>query len=140
MRTQPDHYYNQSAVIPFRVCDDGLEVLLITSRRRKRWIVPKGVVEPDLTPVESAQSEAWEEAGVEGVVRGASLGIYENEKWGGVCQVTVYAMQVKKIHEIWPEDDRTREWVDVETAAERVQETDLQAMLLALPTTVRENF
>ncbi len=49
MRTQPDYFYNQSAVIPFRFRRDKLEVLLITSRRRKRWIIPKGIVEQDLT-------------------------------------------------------------------------------------------
>ena len=140
MRTQPDYFYSQSAVIPFRLRSDKLEVLLITSRRRKRWIIPKGVVEQDLTPIESAQKEAFEEAGVEGIVRGQSLGIYENEKWGGICRVAVYAMQVKTVHDTWPEDDRTREWTDLETAAERVHEADLEAMILALPTVVRKNF
>jgi phosphohistidine phosphatase len=140
MRTQPDYYYNQSAVIPFRFHCDALEVLLITSRRRRRWIIPKGIIEQDLTPIESAQKEAWEEAGVEGIVRGKSLGIYVNEKWGGVCQVAVYAMKVNTIHDVWPEDDRTREWVDVETAAERVREPELTSMLLDMPTVVRKNF
>ena len=140
MRTQPDHYYNQSAVIPFRFRRDTLEVLLITSRRRKRWIIPKGIVEQDLTAIESAQKEAWEEAGVKGIVRGKSLGTYENEKWGGVCQVAVYAMKVKTIHDAWPEDDRTREWVDVQTAAKRVREPELGAMIRDMPGVVRKNF
>jgi phosphohistidine phosphatase len=140
MRKQPDYYYNQSAVIPFRFRRDALEVLLITSRRRKRWIIPKGIVEQDLTPIESAQKEAWEEAGVEGIVRGKSLGTYENEKWGGVCQIAVYAMKVKTVHEDWPEDDRTREWVDVQTAAKRVREPELGAMILKMPAIVRKNF
>ncbi len=140
MRTQPDYFYSQSAVIPFRLRSDKLEVLLITSRRRKRWIIPKGIIEEDLTPIESAQKEAWEEAGVVGVVRGPSLGSYDNEKWGGICQVAVYAMQVKAVHDAWPEDDRTREWMDVKTAAERVREADLETMILALPSIVSENF
>lgn len=141
MQSLPSYFYRQSAVIPFRVRGNLLEVLLITSRRRRnRWIVPKGVVEPGLTPVESAQKEAWEEAGVEGVVRGKSLGIYKNEKWGGTCLVDVYAMRVDVVHDVWPEDDRAREWVEIETATDRVQEADLQAMLLRLPAVVEEHF
>ena len=93
-----------------------------------------------MTPIESAQKEAWEEAGVEGIVRGESLGTYENEKWGGVCQIAVDAMKVKAVHDTWPEDDRIREWVDIETAAERVREAELEAMILALPVVVRKNF
>ena len=32
----------QSAAIPYRSSDAGLEVLLVTSRRRGRWVLPKG--------------------------------------------------------------------------------------------------
>ena len=140
MYTQPDYYDNQSGVIPFRFGEDGLEVLLITSRRSGRWIVPKGVVEPDLTPVESAQNEAWEEAGVEGVVREAPLGSYGSEKRGNFVQVVIYAMKVETVHEVWQEDDRAREWVDVQTAAGRVQEEELQTMILSLPAIANEKF
>ena len=45
--------YRQSGVIPFRRRGAAIEILLITSRSGKRWVVPKGSVEPDLTPAES---------------------------------------------------------------------------------------
>ena len=45
----PDWIYRQSAVLPYRQGPDGLEVLLVTSRKRSRWVLPKGIVEPGLT-------------------------------------------------------------------------------------------
>jgi 8-oxo-dGTP pyrophosphatase MutT (NUDIX family) len=49
-KEMPDWWYRQSAVVPYRRGTNGLEVLLITSRKRKRWVLPKGVIEPDMTP------------------------------------------------------------------------------------------
>ena len=56
--------FSQSAVIPYRISKKGLEILLITSLKKKNWIVPKGYIEFNLTPFESAKKEAYEEAGV----------------------------------------------------------------------------
>jgi 8-oxo-dGTP pyrophosphatase MutT (NUDIX family) len=66
--------YQQSGVIPYRRVQNQLEILLITSIRRGRWIIPKGLVEPHLSPAESACQEAWEEAGVVGQVDSKPLG------------------------------------------------------------------
>ena len=73
MRTRPDHYYRQSAVIPYRLREGRVEILLITSRKGKRWVVPKGILEPELTPAESAAKEAREEAGVSGRISAAPV-------------------------------------------------------------------
>ena len=40
----------QVAALPYRVTDAGLEILLITSRRTHRWIVPKGWPAKGSTP------------------------------------------------------------------------------------------
>ncbi|MBT8416205.1 MAG: NUDIX domain-containing protein, partial [Silicimonas sp.] len=53
----------QFGALCWRVVNDKVQVLLITSRRRKRWILPKGWPMDEATPVEAAQTEAWEEAG-----------------------------------------------------------------------------
>ena len=51
-------------MIPYRIKGKKkVEVLLITSVKRKRWIIPKGYVEFNLSPFESAKKEAFEEAG-----------------------------------------------------------------------------
>ena len=130
-RTRPDWYYTQSAVIPYRLRAGVMEVLLVTSRKRKRWVVPKGIVEPSLSAAESAAKEALEEAGIRGRVLAAPAGRYEYRKWGGTCVVEVFTMQVEEVLEHWPEEYRDREWLRPEEAASRVQEPALEALLLS---------
>lgn len=132
MGTRPDYYYRQSAVIPFRRGATGLAVLLITSRRRRRWVVPKGVVEPNLSPADSAAKEAFEEAGIRGQVLPDPLGFYQYEKWGGICRVEVYAMEVEQELSSWPEEFRGRAWLTPAQAAERVREPELKDLINGL--------
>ena len=131
MRTRPDWYYTQSAVIPYRLRDGSLEILLITSRKKKRWIVPKGVLEPHLSAADSAAKEALEEAGIRGRIHPEPLGSYDYEKWGGTCSVQVFVMEVTTILDAWPEDHRERQWLSPEEAARRVEEPELERMLAA---------
>ena len=138
-RTRPDWHYEQSAVIPYRWRDGEVELLLITSRRRKRWVLPKGIREPYLTPAESAAREALEEAGVEGAVSPEAVGRYEYRKWGGTCRVEVFTLEVRRIHDRWPEQFRDRRWMDPEEAAERVQEADLRELLRAVGSGLRRS-
>jgi phosphohistidine phosphatase len=133
MRTQPDHFYQQSAVVPVRLHQGRAEVCLIGSRKNKRWVIPKGVIEPDLSPPASAAKEALEEAGLEGEVDTTPIGTYRYEKWGGTCTVTVYCMRVRDIHDQWPESHRQRAWLAPSEAAERVDDPGLQRILADLP-------
>src|SRR5690349_4267028 len=66
MKTRPPWFYKQAGMIPYRRTDTGLEILLITSKRRGNWIVPKGIIDPGETAIQSACKEAYEEAGVKG--------------------------------------------------------------------------
>jgi len=111
----------------------GAEILLVTSRKGKRWVIPKGVVEPGLSPADSAAKEAWEEAGVRGTLRPEPLGSYEYPKWGGRCTVEVFLLEVASVVEHWPEEHRTRRWASVEAAAEAVREPALQALIRSVP-------
>ena len=130
----PDWIYRQSAVLPFRRRDGELEVLLITSRNGKRWVLPKGIVEPGMTAPDSAAKEAEEEAGVEGMVWETSLGRYAQKKWGGTCKIEVFPMRVTAEKASWPEaDTRRREWLPLEAAAQRVESTKLRKLLGRLP-------
>lgn len=137
MRTKPDYFYSQSAVIPFRRAGDRLEILLITSRKKRRWVIPKGVKEPELSAAESAAKEALEEAGIRGRVYPAPVGHYQYRKWGDVCSVVVFAMHVQEVLERWDEAFREREWLGVEEAAARIEETALKTMLLSLAATLK---
>jgi 8-oxo-dGTP pyrophosphatase MutT (NUDIX family) len=58
----------QVAALCWRAHAKGVEILLVTSLNSKRWILPKGWAEPDLSLPESAAREAFEEAGVTGQV------------------------------------------------------------------------
>lgn len=131
----PLHFFTQSAVIPYRIrlLTRKLEICLITNRRGTRWILPKGVVEPSLSPQASAAKEAWEEAGVKGIVMDRELGSYSYGKWGGLCTVTVYPMRVKTILRYWPESYRERRWFSLEEAMARIDDPELKPMLKSLP-------
>ena len=129
--------YKQSGVIPYRKKQGKIEVMLITSRNKGRWIVPKGVIEPDLTPRNSAAKEAFEEAGVQGSVHSKMLGIYKNRKWGDVCTVQIYAMKVSKVHRKWDETDREREWLSLKDALKRLHKSELKRAMQRLPRVAR---
>jgi 8-oxo-dGTP pyrophosphatase MutT (NUDIX family) len=128
-----DWIYNQSGVVPFRFEKDKVQILLVTSRSRKRWVIPKGIIEHDLSPQESAQKEAHEEAGVSGKIIGKTAGTYTYNKWGGTCTVKVFLLKVETILEDWPESYlRTREWMSVQEAVKRVDEAELKEIIRGL--------
>ncbi|MFC2164363.1 NUDIX hydrolase [Acidobacteriota bacterium] len=134
MELNPSWIYNQSGVIPFRFHQKELEILLITSRRKKRWVIPKGIIEGALSPKESATKEAYEEAGVSGTVHSRMVGQYQYKKWGGICTVKVYLLEVKEIMDDWPESFfRDREWVNISEAQKRIEEEDLRKIIASLP-------
>lgn len=121
---------NQSAAIPYRIGDGGVEVLLITTRNKGKWIVPKGWIEDHLTPHESAEMEALEEAGVKGVVSSISLGCYRHGDSDDDPIVEVFLMRVEDELASWQEEsERTRRWVSLNEAYEHVEEEGLKSIL-----------
>ncbi|MGB0749085.1 MAG: NUDIX hydrolase [Magnetospiraceae bacterium] len=123
----------QSGVIPYRWVGNKLEILLITSRTNGRWIVPKGVVESNMTAPASAAKEAFEEGGVDGKVGKKALGVYHYEKLGMECAVQLFSMQVTKEHSKWPEShQRKREWMGVRDAVELADDRSVSEMISAL--------
>jgi phosphohistidine phosphatase len=136
VKTKPDFWYRQSAAAPVRVVDGRIEVLLVTSLHSGRWILPKGIVERDMTPARSAAKEAWEEAGVKGKMGIHSIGMFENTKWGGVCSIEVFRMDVTEIADQWPESDkRKRKWFTLSDAIKEVHPDGAAQILqkIALP-------
>ncbi len=122
-------WFKQSAVVPYRVVKGEIEILLITTRKG-RWIIPKGIIEPGLSPAESASKEAVEEAGVVGKIVEHELGHYSYEKWGGTCHVRVFLLHVTKVMESWEEQYfRRRKWLPLKEAIAEVDEEALQRIL-----------
>ncbi|MEM1303059.1 MAG: NUDIX hydrolase, partial [Pseudomonadota bacterium] len=66
----------QFAALCYRIVSDKTQILLISSRRTGRWIIPKGWPIDGRTPSSCALTEAWEEAGVVGKVTGGCLALY----------------------------------------------------------------
>jgi len=84
-----------------------MEVMLVTSRETRRWIIPKGWPHKGRAPHRSAAREAYEEAGVVGRVRRQSLGSFSYEKHLTtgivVCKVHVFALEVRRQSRTWPQ-------------------------------------
>lgn len=124
---------HQSAVIPYRLRRRGLEIALITAANSDRWLVPKGHLEPGMTPHASAVKEAYEEAGLLGQAEAYIIGRFEYFKRGQRRKVDVYPMTVLQELERWPERKvRRREWVSLTEAAERVCYPDLAKTILMM--------
>jgi len=120
----------QAAVVPFRVRRGLVEVALITTADRKRWILPKGWIDDGEAPEQSALREAQEEAGLLGRVVGGALAYYEYAKADGRRAVAVFLMRVTTAKERWPEDWRRRRWVPLDEAADEIDGEDLRRVVL----------
>ncbi len=121
--------FDQAAVIPVR---DGL-VGMITSSTGKRWVVPKGQIDPGHTAREAASIEAWEEAGWLGLLDDEPIGNYTYRKDGRDRCVLVFVMTVTDEKDHWPESAfRCREWLTVGDAVARIEEPGLQEIVTRL--------
>jgi 8-oxo-dGTP pyrophosphatase MutT (NUDIX family) len=129
----------QYAALPYRLNKAGeFEVLLLTSRTRRRWIIPKGWPIKGLKPAKSAAREAFEEAGVRGTVSSKPLGrfIYDKQLDEDgrfvACEVTVFLLAVKRQLKTWPEfEQRETRWVAASEAATLTDEDGLRPLLEA---------
>jgi 8-oxo-dGTP pyrophosphatase MutT (NUDIX family) len=129
----------QFGALCWRMRRDRVEVLLITSRDTGRWVVPKGWAIKGLSPAETAAREAWEEAGVEGMVDEATLGSFRYKKVLRApkfipCEVQVFGLRVAGLAPKFPErKERRRKWFVTEEAARQVAEPELRQLLKDLP-------
>jgi 8-oxo-dGTP pyrophosphatase MutT (NUDIX family) len=116
----------QAAAIPLR---DG-QICLVTSSSGKRWVIPKGCLEPGKTSGEVALQEAWEEAGLVGVLQAEPIGSYLYEKYDNLYHVTVFSMTVTQVADDWPERTiRQRLWLNPAQALVRVDDRGLRELL-----------
>lgn len=127
----------QYGVLPYYLTHEGeLRFLLITSRDTGRWVIPRGNPIRGLSPCQSAAQEAFEEAGLTGLVGQDEIGAYEYEKRrkrGSVpARVHVFPLQVTVQSGTWPErHQRDTRWFTREEAAAAVDEPELKSLLIA---------
>ena len=129
----------QIAALPYRTIgtalDAPVEVLLVTSRETKRWVLPKGNIGKGLSPHAAAAAEAEEEAGVLGALCPTPLGEYRYRKRlrsgaSLLVDVEVFPFAVTEELDEWAESaQRTRRWFSLADASAAVDEEDLAALL-----------
>ncbi|MBM6596734.1 NUDIX hydrolase [Microvirga pudoricolor] len=129
---------NQVGALPFRVVDGEIEVLLVTSRETRRWLIPKGWPMKGKKPHKAAAQEAQEEAGVKGKIADKPLGHYDYWKRRLVhfdlCRVDVYPLEVSKQLKRWKEKgQREARWFKAQEAADQVLEPALAGLIRQLP-------
>lgn len=127
----------QYAALPFRPGPHGIEILLITSRETKRWVIPKGWPMKGKAPHEAAQIEAHEEAGLDGWIAQRPVGSYRYAKRlksgkDRQVQVAVFPLRVTLEGDDWPEkEQRVRRWGPPAEAAALVVEPELKVLIMA---------
>lgn len=125
----------QFAALCYRKHGDGLEFLLVTSRDTGRWVIPKGWPMGNRPGFGVAEQEAFEEAGVHGLVEHEPVGSFSYEKAmpEGIklaCRVQVFAIEVIHVDENFKEKHcRRLEWVSPAEAVRRVAEPELKTLI-----------
>lgn len=121
---------SQVTALPYRYIGDTCEVLLVTSRRRGKWILPKGKIEAGETAAERAATEAFEEGGVIGIIAKCSLHVTRS---GDLSRPKVFPLEVIEERESWPEmGERRRAWLPIADARDRLTSSSLRQALDAL--------
>ncbi|GAA0546137.1 8-oxo-dGTP pyrophosphatase MutT (NUDIX family) [Rhizomicrobium palustre] len=113
-----------------------MEVLLITSRETKRWIIPKGNIGKGKTALQAAEQEAWEETGVRGHFHSdVPLGFYmyfkvREDHSQTPMSVEVYMLHAESQAKKWPEKgERKLRWLPVADAIKKIEEPGVEPLL-----------
>ncbi|SDA72326.1 NUDIX hydrolase [Mesorhizobium qingshengii] len=128
----------QVAAVPFRLNARGdIEVMLVTSRTTRRFIVPKGWPMKGKSGRKAATIEAQEEAGVLGKTLKEPAGTYSY--WKRLANrfvrvdVIVYLLKVTEELADWQEAKRRqRAWLAPADAAMLIDEPDLSTLVKTL--------
>jgi 8-oxo-dGTP pyrophosphatase MutT (NUDIX family) len=127
----------QYGALPYRFTPmAALEILIVTTRQTRRWIVPKGWPIKRLTPSKSAAREAFEEAGVRGKIGARAIGSFSYKKAADEtsaeadCEVKVFPLLVKSQSATWPESgERLIQWVEPVKAISLIREQELKSLI-----------
>jgi 8-oxo-dGTP pyrophosphatase MutT (NUDIX family) len=123
----------QYAALPWRDLD-GMEIMLVSSRETKRWIIPKGWPMAGRSGSAAAAIEAIEEAGLLGIISAEPIGFYTYAKRFTrrvePCRVEVYALRVSRQRDDWPEKhERETRWFPAAEAMEAVSDPELADLI-----------
>jgi len=123
----------QYAALPYQLRGGQPWILLISSRRTGRWVIPKGWPIGRLTPNQAAAAEALDEAGVLGPIADQPIGSYRYIKDDRdlVVQVLVFPLRVDGFAPAFKEKgQRIARWRPYRRAAGMVAESSLRRLIL----------
>ncbi|WP_315925194.1 NUDIX hydrolase [Mesorhizobium sp. SP-1A] len=137
-KAKKGEHVRQVAAVPFRVNESGeVEVMLVTSRQTRRFILPKGWPMKGKSGRKAAAVEALEEAGVDGIMLRQPAGTYSY--WKRLARhfvrvdVTVYLLEVTQELADWQEKKRRRRaWLSAKDAALLIDEPELSTLVGSL--------
>lgn len=134
----PSRVLSQAAALPwYRDSEGKVWVLLIRRCHKRRWGIPKGIIEPGQTDRQAAIQEAREEAGVRGDLSSEPIGEFEYEKWGCTCRVGVFVLHVTREDEHYEEESfRERRWFRLTEAQRRKCRKGIRPLLSRLASLV----
>jgi 8-oxo-dGTP pyrophosphatase MutT (NUDIX family) len=116
----------QAAALPLRAG----RICLVTSRGGHGLVVPKGCLEHGRTAEQIALQEAWEEAGLIGLLHPGPIGSYRYEKSGTRFEVVLFLMDVTTAVKDWPESRRrSRYWLPPVDAVARIRVRGLRKLI-----------
>jgi 8-oxo-dGTP pyrophosphatase MutT (NUDIX family) len=137
MAADDSRVLQQYGALPFSITEEaGIRVLLVTTRGRREWIIPKGWPIRNLTAAATAAREAYEEAGLVGTVVGDEpFGCFRYEKPRNsrrvaIFEVSVFLFAVERQLRKWPEkSERETRWFALEEASTLVGPAGLADLL-----------
>ena len=112
-------------VVPYRITESGRIEILIISTRRKNWSLPKGNLIKHIGPQRTALLEAYEEAGIDGILQAEPL----------ICPLArtciyLFPMEVNKVYQDWPEAVfRKRKWIELTKAKKMLHHSIMGSVL-----------
>jgi 8-oxo-dGTP pyrophosphatase MutT (NUDIX family) len=130
--------FRQVAALAWRRAGDGtILVVLVTSRERHRWILPKGWPIRGLSDAQAAATEAMEEAGLVGTAAPRPVGGFVYDKRfptkTETVAVDVYALKVERQLDDWPEKgQREVRWFTPAEAAAAAADRGVGPLILSV--------
>lgn len=129
----------RAGALPWRLAGSEPELLLIRRHGQAGWAIPKGRLMAFRAIGETARLEAYQEAGVRGLVGDESIGSYIHLKTSmfqgrqsEAVEVIVFPLQVAGLESHWPEMDvRERRWARAAEVPALVASEKLRDIILA---------
>ncbi|WP_208988552.1 NUDIX hydrolase [Labrenzia sp. VG12] len=121
----------QIAALCHRMREGKVEVLLVTSKSTRRWILPKGWPILSRRAHRTAAIEAFEEAGVTGRVHKNPFASFSSYKGGEAglklrTEILVFLVDVESEAEEFPDSaERDVRWVSIKDAVRMTNEPGL---------------